>query len=375
MENPFLFGKIVTKNFFTDREKETERLLANIKSNINTIIVSPRRYGKTSLVKNVATGIKTKTTRFVFIDIYNIRSEQDFYNKFSSKVIEATSTKFEERVTLLKKLLSSLKPTFSMDTGQESNFEVALNLSGKTSEIEDVLNLPEKITREKNINLVVCLDEFQNIEYFDDPLSFQKSCRSFWQNQTKVSYILYGSKQHMLTNLFQKRNAPFYRFGDVMYLEKINKIHLTKFVVNRFKTTQKEVKENIAEMLVDFVKNHPYYTQQLAYILWNLTEKNVDKELLYKAKEMLLDQNTIFYQSDADGLSNAQINFLKMIIAGEKQINSKAMIDKYKLNSSANVIRAKKALIKKEVVETFNNEINFYDPVFELWLKERYFKL
>lgn len=373
MENPFLFGKTVTDLFFTDREYETKCLLVNIESSINTIIVSPRRYGKTSLIKNLETVVKDKKVKFVFIDIYNIRTEHEFYNRFSAKIIEATNSKFEERIKILKKFLSSFKPTFSINTGQESNFEISLDISDNQEKIEDVLNLPEKLAKEKNLKIVVCLDEFQNIEYFDDPLAFQKTCRSYWQNHHQVSYILYGSKQHMLTNLFQKRNAPFYRFGDIMYLGKIETPYLVKFIINRFASTGKNILEKLAEKLVDYVKNHPYYTQQLAYILWNITAKEVTDQMLSKAKEMLLDQNTILYQSEVEEISNSQLNFLKAVIFGEKKFNSKEVIGKYHLNSSANVARVKKALAKKEIIEVFKTNINFYDPVFELWLRERYF--
>jgi len=372
MSNPFLFGKTVEDKFFTDRESETKMLLSNIDAKINTIIVSPRRYGKSSLIKNLTHQVPSNI-KFVFIDIYNIRSEAEFYNKFSSKLIEATISKFEERINTLKHFLTLLKPTFSIAADNETNFEVSLNLTGTTSEIEEILNMPERIAIQKNINIVVCLDEFQNIEFFEDSLAFQKICRSYWQNHTHVSYILYGSKQHMLTGLFQKRNAPFYRFGDVMYLGKIDKIYLVKFIIDRFSITQKEIYKETAEILVDYVKNHPYYTQQLAYILWNMTDKTADINTLTEAKNILLDQNTMFYQSEIEDISNSQINFLRMIIAGEKKINSKLVIDKYKLNSSANVARVKKALIKKEIIEVYKNNISFYDPVFELWLRERYF--
>ena len=325
-------------------------------------------------MKNIAKKQIRKTV-FVFIDIYNIRSEEEFYNKFSAKIVEATSSKLEEQIKSLKKFLSALQPSFSIGSDINSSFKVSLNLSGLSSEIEEILNLPEKIAKQKGINIVICLDEFQNIEFFNNSLAFQKTCRSYWQHHSNVSYILYGSKQHMLTNLFQKRNAPFYRFGDIMYLGKIETSYLVKYIIDRFASTKKSIDKETATQLVEYVKNHPYYTQQLAYILWNLSEKKSNIDLLHKAKEILLDQNTVFYQSDVENISNAQINFLKMVIVGEKNISSKLAIEKYNLNSSANVNRAKKALIKKEIIEAFKTNISFYDPVFELWLKERYFIL
>ena len=313
MNNPFLFGRTVSDEHFTDRKEETKNLLANIKAKVNTIIVSPRRYGKSSLVKHVALQAPKKTS-FVFIDM-NIRSEEEFYNTFSTKIIEATSSKLEERIQVLKKFLSSVKPSFSIGNGLENNFELSLNLSKEKKQIEEVLNLPEKIAIDKRLNIVIALDEFQNIEFFDNPLAFQKTCRSYWQNHSNVSYILYGSKQHMLTNLFQDRNSPFYRFGDVMYLKKIDTNYLIKYIIDRFKFTQKSINEDVANLLVDYVKNHPYYTQQLSYILWNISLRKATKELLQQAKNSLLDQNTIFYQSEVENISNSQINFLKMVIA------------------------------------------------------------
>jgi len=375
MVNPFLFGKTVSKASFTDRESETQQLLSNVKSGINTIIVSPRRYGKTSLIINLASVNNDSKIVFVHIDMYNIRTEQEFYTKFSAKVIEAASSKLDERIKTLKKFLSRFQPSVSVDMGYESNFEFSLNLSDNPVETEDILNLPEKISKEKGLKIVVCLDEFQNIEYFKNPLAFQKTCRSYWQNHERVNYILFGSKQHMLTGLFQQRNAPFYRFGEVIYLGKIDTKYLTKFILERFTSTKKKIIIELAEKLVSLVKNHPYYTQQLAYILWNLTEHEATEELLQQAKETLLDQNTMFYQSDVEGISNSQINFLKAVISGEKKINSQESLIKYNLNSTANVVRVKKALVKKEILNIYQNQVEFYDTVFELWLRERYFRI
>ncbi len=177
----------------------------------------------------------------------------------------------------------------------------------------------------------------------------------------------------MLTGLFQKRNAPFYRFGEVMYLGKIETRFLTEFITERFASTNKEITVELATKLIYLVKNHPYYTQQLAYILWNLTEQQATEELLRQAKETLLDQNTMFYQSEIENISNSQINFLKAVISGERKFNSQENLLKYNLNSTANVSRVKKALVKKEILNIFQNQLEFYDTVFELWLKERYY--
>jgi uncharacterized protein len=371
--NPFLFGKTVSDNCFTNREKETIKLKSNIDAGINTIIVSPRRYGKTSLVRNLIKTNSNSKTKFVFLDMFNIRTEYDFYNKFSSKIIEATYSGFEEKINAIKEFLSQFRPSITMDTGIDNEFDFSLSISGKPIEIEEILNLPDKIGKKKKIRIVVCIDEFQNLENFDDPLGFQKVCRSYWQNHKNACYILFGSKQNMLTDIFQKRQAPFYRFGEFISLERIEKQYLAPFIVTKFTESGKSISNKMAEKIVDLVENHPYYAQQLSFIIWNKTIHEVDDEIFETAKESLLDQNTMFYQNDAESLSNSQISFLHATIEKEERINSVKALQKYRLNSSSNISRVKKALVKKEIIEVSGNKILFYDPIFELWLRERYF--
>ena len=98
METPFIFGKIATNKNFTDREKETANLVQNFMSLINTIIISPRRWGKSSLVNKAAklAMAQESNLRICHIDLFNVRNEEHFYSLLAQKVIAATSTKWEE---------------------------------------------------------------------------------------------------------------------------------------------------------------------------------------------------------------------------------------------------------------------------------------
>lgn len=361
MQSPFQFGRVVVGDTFTDRNSEIKRLKANIENNIHTMLISPRRWGKSSLVKQTALHLeKNKKIKFCFIDLFKTRNEEDFYSSYTRAVIKAISSKTEEIVGI------------SLGTDPLSDFEISFDMKGMKQNYEDVLNLPEKIAEKKNINIIVCIDEFQNLGHFDEPVVFQKRLRAVWQHHQRVAYILYGSKRHMLMHLFENKSMPFYKFGDVIYLDKIPAEDLKTFIANSFSRTGKTIAEDYTGQIAASVKCHPYYTQQLAHLTWLGTENCVSAEILNQAVEELLNQNSLLYQKEIETLSNIQVNFLKAITGGVNQLSSTEAIKEYNLNSSANVTRLRKALEKKEIIDVVGKRIEFIDPVFELWFRRYY---
>jgi hypothetical protein len=167
---------------------------------------------------------------------------------------------------------------------------------------------------------------------------------------------------------------PFYKFGDVIYLDKIAPKFLETFIKDSFSKTGKTIKEEHTGKIIDCVKCHPYYTQQLSHLVWIDTDEgaSVTGEILDRAIDQLLSQNSLLYQREIETLSNIQVNLLKAVSDGIEQLSSAEVIREYKLGSSANVTKIKRALEKKEVIDTFNKKIAFIDPVFELWFKKYY---
>ncbi|MCK4763346.1 MAG: ATP-binding protein [Candidatus Aminicenantes bacterium] len=373
MKSPFQFGKVVVGDAFTNRKDEIKRLKSNIENNVHTMLISPRRWGKSSLVKQTAAKLAgNKKLRFCFIDLFKIRNEEDFYANYANTVIKSISSKHEEWIALAKSFLSRITPRISFGADPLNDFEINLDMKRLTENYEEILDLPEKIAAKKNINIIVCIDEFQNLGNFNEPTLFQKRLRAVWQHHQKVSYILYGSKRHMLMHLFENKSMPFFKFGDVVYLDKIAKNHLTTYIMGAFFKTGKEIEKEQAEKIADTVKCHPYYTQQLAHLTWINTDESVTGEILEQAVNELLNQNALLYQREVETLTNIQIKFLKAVAAGEEQLSSTQVIRKYELHTSANISRAKKALEKKEIVDTLNGKVKFIDPVFELWFNRYY---
>lgn len=376
MKNPFIYGKIATGESFTDREKEKNQLIANFSSGINTIIISPRRWGKSSLV-NVAAGCfqkKNPETRFCFIDLFNVRSEEDFYSYFTKNILKISFTKWEEIINSAKTFFKQISPKFNFGIDPMNDFSVSLDWNEIKKSPDDILNLPEAISKKKKMKIIVCIDEFQNIAFFDDALAFQKKLRAHWQHHKIASYCLYGSKRHMLTELFEDKSMPFYKFGNVMFLEKISESYWIDFIITSFERTKKHIKKEVAQLIAQTMENHPYFVQQLAHTVWDLTQKSCTEKELNQAIDKLLNQHTILFQREVDNLTNPQINFLKALCDNVKQFSSTKTLMEYKLGTSGNVNRIKESLLKKEILDITPDNIEFIDPLFKLWFMKIYFK-
>lgn len=370
-ENPFLFGKSLEGNFFTDREEETKRLEANLSHGINTVLISPRRWGKTSLVKKVIANNKRDDIRYVLVDMFFCKSENAFYHMLANEVIKQTSSKLDEWIENGKRFLSNITPKFSFGSDPMNDFSISFEWNPKDGTDIEILQLPEKIAEKKNIRVVVCFDEFQQIGTFDDPLSFQKKLRSVWQHQQNTTYCMFGSKMHMMESMFSEASCPLYKFGDIMFLNKIPTKEWIPFITSRFSATGKTISDRQAEKICKITDNLSSYVQQLAWIIWYKANPVVEDHMVDDALKDLLEQNKIFFQRDIESMTELQLNVLVAIADGiETGLSTKEVISKYHLVSSSNIQQVKKSLISKEFIDTEGSRIFISDPIFKLWIKK-----
>ena len=368
---PFVFGVATSGDNFTDREKETARLLLNFQHGINTVLISPRRWGKTSLVQKVCRLAQSDTLKVVYLDIFSCRSDRDFYDAFAAAVIKQTSSRLDEWLENVKLFLSRISPKVSMGPDPMTDFSVSLELNPKSDDIDEILQLPEKIAQKKGYNIVVCIDEFQQIAEFKDSKTFQKRLRSVWQLQKSVSYCLFGSKKHLMNELFEKKSLPFYKFGDAIYLSKIGTSDWVDYIRSRFVVTGKHISKELAEKICQKVDNHSSYVQQLAWLVWIHTDKIATEQDFDDACQDILDQNTPLFEKQTENLTTYQLNFLKAVIDGvSSEFASQDVLVKYQLGSSANVSIVKRALVKKELIEIEKRRVYIPDPVMKVWLKK-----
>ena len=370
MEKAFVYGMSVEGDNFTDRVRETKRLKMNFENGINVILVSPRRIGKSSIVRKVMNEITNPQIKIVYMDIYDCRSEYDFYNRFASELLKQTATKTEQVVENIKKFLVRLTPKIAFSPEPMSEFALSLGITPQNYEPEEILQLPEVIGKAQGLHVVVCIDEFQQIGEMPDALTIQKRLRGIWQHQRNVSYCLFGSKKHLMTRLFQNRRMPFYQFGEMMFLDKIPTADWVPFICSRFKSQGKQISEELALRICETVEGNSSYVQQLAWNVLAETEKIATEQDFNHGVDALLAQCSALFEEQLKGLTGYQMNFLRALCDGvSTDFGSKAILETYNLGSKSNISRIKTALQDKEMIDFDKEKVYLEDPVFKIWYK------
>lgn len=376
MKSPFQYGTLVDKENFVNRVEERKQLKELLGSGINVMLISPRRWGKSSLVKVAMDELvqENKDIRVCYIDAFSIKTEAEFYQTFAKEVIATSASTLEKRLEDIKHFLKGISPSITLksDSTDSMSFDLKFDLADR--DIMEVLELPEKIAVAKGLRIVVCIDEFQQLAQLSGYKDMEGKMRSVWQKQHSVSYCFYGSKRHMMLDIFNNSSNPFYRFGQVLFLQKIKKEEWIPFIVNSFRKTGKSISEEQADKLCEIVKCHSWYLQQLCYFVWSGTSDTVTDETIEVRTQQLIDTNMPMFMNDTENLTSAQTNMLRAVADGEYRFNSQPVVRKYELGSAQTITRNKRMLSEKDFIEKEGNRYVFSDPIFELWFKREYYK-
>ena len=338
---PFEYGSIAENEYFIDRIEDRRDLKTFLGGGINVMLISPRRWGKSSLVKAAMEELKQeqKDVRVCYLDAFKIFSEEEFYNKFASAVLQGVSSTMEKRWA---------------------------------ESAEEILNLPEKIAKAKGIHVIVCIDEFQQLANLPDWKQLEGTMRSVWQGQHSTTYCLYGSKRHMMMDIFGNSKNPFYRFGQMMTLKKIAKEYWKPFIHDSFYNHGKTISDDMIERICNTVQCHSWYMQQFCFLIWTRTATEVTEEIYQSQLTKLLDTNTDMFITDIDGMPASQIAFLRAVCMGETHFNAQQVVAEYGLGAPRTITKNKKALVERDFIEKSGDGFKMVDPVFELWFKREY---
>ena len=373
MEKAFIYGKSVGGDNFTDRIRETKRLKLNFENGMNTILISPRRMGKTSLVKKVMAEMNAPSVKPIYMDIYDCRSEYDFLNRFASVLLKETASRTDQILDNIKRFLIRVSPKISFSPEPMSEVSLSLGITPKEYQPEEILNLPEVIAKEKGIHLVVCIDEFQQIGELPDTLAVQKRMRGVWQHQEHASYCLFGSKKHLMTNLFQNKRMPFYQFGEMMYLDCIPTKDWVLYITSRFEKYGKRLSDEMAERICKTVDNYSSYVQQLSWNLLAETNGTATEDDFKNAVDALIAQCSGLFVQQTLGLTTYQLNFIRALCTGiHTDFGSKEVNAQFPLGTKSNIVRIKNALTEKELIEERIDGIYLSDIVFEMWFNREF---
>ena len=370
----FVYGVAVSDYNFIGREQETKRLLDNFRGGINVILMSPRRLGKTSLVKHVCNKLDEEDIITVYLDIFGCKSEYDFYNKLAAEMLKQTASKHELWLEEAKEFIYRLTPKISFSPEPNADFAISLGITPKTHTPEEVLGMAEKIAIKKGKRIVICIDEFQQIGEMANSKQIQARLRTVWQHQKQVSYCLFGSKHHLMSAIFLHRSMPFYQFGDIISLDKIATADWVEYIVSHFADGKRTISRALAEDICKFTENYSAYVQQLSWLVFTQKEEGetVTEEDVKQAMNDLLATNEILFMQMIEPLSEYQLNFLRAIASGvTKDFGLSEVREEYKLGSYSNINRLKTALLERDLIEKRGAETVMTDPVFAKWIKRK----
>mgnify|MGYP003445835668 FL=1 len=314
MEAPFTYNSLASDSFFLSRKRELSQLTGILKERGNAIVYEPYRTGKRSLINMAFKNLAKESTpfRICHIDMINIIDSRDFFSRFEEFRNDGTFTIF-------------------------------------------------------------WIEEFQNILKFEDFDRTLTEVEKLWSEDSSNSYILSGSMVNAMKYIFEQKKY-FYRFGEYVRLSPIEEKAAIDLINKTFLKVGRVLDHKHAERMYEIVDGHPWYMWQIANTTFHLTKGYVNEKILDEAIDSLLIIYDVKFRETMDSLSNYQISLLKAVFDGEVKLSSVECIEKYRLNSSANVKRLKEALTKKEVI-TFDeyDHPHTIDPVFGLWLKRSYF--
>ena len=260
MENPFKFGTIVEEEFFTDRVEEVEYIEQFMKSANHLVLISPRRFGKSSVV---AKAVKHSGRKHITVNLQQVTSVSDFSAKLLKEFFKVhPMERVRHLITHFRviPIVSTNPLTGALDV----TFQPGID---GTILIEDVLTLVEKAHTEQD-RMIVVLDEFQEI--CDLAPKFDKQLRSIMQNQKHINYILLGSQESMMADIFENKKSPFYHFGELMRLGKLPREDFHRYLSERLAGCFAENHEELSDRILDYTGCHPYYSQQLAANIWQI---------------------------------------------------------------------------------------------------------
>ena len=354
MKNPFKFETIVEGEYFTDRTEELESIKQLLNSDNHLILISPRRFGKSSLVKRAVTQVARPC---ISLNLQMVVSVEGSAAMILKEVFKLHP--WEK----LKHLLSSFRvvPTISTTPSGEAIDITFQATTDATVLIEDALQLVEKVS-EKGESMVVVFDEFQELMGLDKGID--KRLRAIIQNQRHVNYIFLGSQESMMTEIFERKRSPFYRFGVLMHLDRIPHSNFSQYISERLSDNFVS-KVNVVEQILATTRCHPYYTQQLAALVWDmLTYKKMNEA-------EVVDQaiTTLVRTHDFD-FERIWLNFNKTdrsILMG--LVNSVQLANNRRLPTSTMYSSVKRLMQSGYVIKLDTFEIE--DPFFARWIRQR----
>ena len=368
MNNPFLIVGYQGPEYFCDREKETEVILSALHNGRNITLVSPRRMGKTGLIKNVFYTLqeKEKNAKCFYLDIFSTQNLREFVALLGREILGKLDSLSQSTLKTLLSFFKSCRPVITMD---ELSGIPSVSLDIVPSKEEETLKEIFDYLRQSGRECYLAIDEFQQIMEYPEK-GVEGLLRSYIQFLPNVHFIFSGSKKHLMEYIFFSIKRPFYQSTQKLFLDKISKEVYFSFAHSFFEKEGKELPEEIFDKVYTWVDGHTWYVQYLLNRLFALPEKTLSPELLDSLMMEILQEEEYTYQTYFQLLTFNQIQLLKAIAKEGivREVNAAAFIKKYDLKAVSSVNTSLRILIDKEFILRQPEGYIVYDRFMSIWL-------
>ena len=378
MDKPFVYDKYVTGKSFVGRKMDCNILGNLLEAGEHVVMYEPPKSGKMSVIQQTLFNLRAKGNQFmvVHVNMLNVRTIEDFLVKYGTSVIRPMYSTAEEYQRVVSDYLAGTHFVFDYDRFSSFEEVVSLNWEPDAADVEAMFRLPYSVAAEKNIPVFIILEEFQNImndKDYEDVLKVMEKVLA--EKAKSVSFMFTGSMVNAMKYIFAERKF-FYRQVEHLPLQKVDDAEITEHIVRGFMIGGKVVERELVVGACELFRGQMWYLNHFTSICDNLTKGYINEGILLQALKTLISIHEPRFISIVNDLTDHQLSLLRAVLDGVVKFSASDVIEKYKLNSSANVRRVKDALKKKEVL-TFNekDEPVILDPLFEYWVGKHYFNI
>ena len=369
IHNPFITTGYVSPEYFCDRQIESQQLIQDILGHSNTVLISPRRMGKTGLIEYCFDQKEIKDNfNTIFIDIYSTLNLNDFVFMLGNKICKTLKSKDKQLLELFVKVVKSIQFTVGFDESGAINGSFGLgDIKDTQKSLDEIFQYLEESKRP----CVIAIDEFQQIAKYPEK-NVEALLRTYVQHCKNATFIFAGSQRHILQNMFTSSSKPFYHSSNILSLNAIQKDKYVDFASDMFARYGKSCDKEIIANLYDLLEGHTWYLQMVLYLAFYMTEKECSQKIIEEALQKRVMDNEDVYESILYGLSEKQQMVLKAIAFEGKasQIQSAEFVNKYRLASPSSVQSAVEKLLGKDLITIEKRTYRVDDRFFAMWLKQ-----
>lgn len=382
MDTPFVYDNPVTGKNFVGRKTECNVLANLLAAGENVCLYESPKEGKMSLVQQSLYNMRASGKLFMvaYVDVFNVRTVRDFLKKFGAAVIRAAYSVPSDYAAVISRYLADTHFVFDAAQFASKGDIVCMNWDADSNDMLAMMNLPQMVAQEKGLPFYVILKDFQNVMMADGYEDLFNMMEKMFAERdrmapVKSAFVFSGSMVNAMKFIFEERRY-FYRQVNHLPLSLIDDRDAIEHVVRGFRSSGKVIERDMALGACKLFRSQMWYLNQFFSICDSMSKGFINEAILVDALNALISVHEPRFNVLVNDLTDHQLSLLKAILDGVVKFSASDVIERYRLNSSANVRRVKDALKKKEII-TFNekDEPVVIDPLFEYWVRKYYFEM